>query len=238
MRNTLAVILLLLTATAANAASVKDDIDRFVAQVVKEIPDVTSIGIAVVRDGKPYFAAAYGYADAEKKTRADAKTGYYIASSTKSYTGLACAILAGRGVLDLDAPISKYLPEVTSDAGKVTLRQFLTHTAPIENDPIVFRTAFTGEHTPALLTQLLNSSKPRKEGFQYDNLGYVVASLVIERVTASRGSACSTSWSSRPSAWTTRPRTCPRRESGRWQRRTTSTARRRSCGWSSSRTIR
>jgi len=182
MRNALALVLLFFAATSAGAASTAD-IDRFLAEVVKEIPDVTSIGIAVVRDGKPFYSAAYGYADVEKKTRAGANTGYYIASSTKSYTGRACAILAGRGVLDLDAPISKYLPEVTSDAGKITLRQFLTHMAPIENEPIVFRTAFSGEHTPALLAQLLNSSKPRKEGFQYDNLGYVVASLVIERVT-------------------------------------------------------
>ena len=116
-------------------------------------------------------------------TPATARTGYYIASSTKSYSGLACAILAQRGRIDLDAPIVRYLPEVTSDAGKVTLRQLLTHTAPIDNDGVVFRTAYTGEHTPALLASLLNRSKPRKEGFRYDNLGYVVASLVIERVT-------------------------------------------------------
>lgn len=183
MRQTIAITLLLLAAVAGSAESIKTDIDRFVAQTLKELPDVTSIGIAVVRDGKPFYSAGFGYADVEKQTRADANTGYYIASSTKSYTGLACAVLANRGRLDLDAPISTYLPEVTSDAGKVTLREFLTHTAPITNEAIVFRTAFSGEHTPKLLATLLNSSKPRKEGFQYDNLGYVVASLVIERVT-------------------------------------------------------
>ncbi|HSP15038.1 MAG TPA: serine hydrolase [Thermoanaerobaculia bacterium] len=141
----------------------------------------------MVRDGKPYLAAAYGYADLQSKTRAGRNTGYYIASSTKSYTGLACAILASRGLLDLDAPITKYLPEVKMapplDANTVTLRKLLTHTSGIGNDGIVFRTAFSGEHTPELLVSLLNLSKPAKPGFQYDNLGYVVASLVIERVT-------------------------------------------------------
>ena len=159
------------------------DIDSFFQRTLREIPEIKSLGVAIVRDGKPYFAAAYGFADAERGVRADAHTGYYIASSTKSYTGLACAILAARGQLDLDAPIAKYLPEVTSDAGTITLRQFLTHTAPIENEPVTFRTAYTGEHTPAMLVSLLNSSKPRKPGFRYDNLGYIVASLVIERVT-------------------------------------------------------
>jgi CubicO group peptidase (beta-lactamase class C family) len=183
MRTALALLAFLLAAACRTASPPHDDIDRFFERALREIPDVKSVGVAIVRDGKPYLATAYGFADVEHQTRADEHTGYYIASSTKSYTGLACAMLAARGQLDLDAPISKYLPEVTSDTGKLTLRQFLTHSAPIENDPIVFRTAYTGEHTPALLVSLLNSSKARKPGFQYDNLGYVVASMVIERIT-------------------------------------------------------
>ena len=192
MRFTLAVFLL--ASFACRTATVPQpsdaaarDIDRFVVQTLRDIPDLASVGIAVVRDGKPYYARAFGSADREKATPADARTGYYIASSTKSYTGLACAILADRGVLDLDAPITKYLPEVKMDApldaGKITLRRLLTHTSGMENDGIVFRTAFSGEHTPQQLVALLNLSRPGKEGFNYDNLGYVVASMVIERVT-------------------------------------------------------
>ncbi|MGZ5494561.1 MAG: serine hydrolase [Thermoanaerobaculia bacterium] len=163
------------------------DIDRFVEQTVREIPGLPGVGIAIVRDGKPYYARGFGFANIEKRTVPDAQTGYYIGSTTKAYTGLAVAILANRGQLDLDAPITKYLPEVKMapplDAEKLTLRKFLTHTSGIENDAIVFRTAFTGEHTPAGLISLLSTSKPGKEGFRYDNLGYVVASLIIERVT-------------------------------------------------------
>jgi CubicO group peptidase (beta-lactamase class C family) len=183
MRHALAVIALLLVAASGTASPPQPAIDAFFNRALREIPELKGIGLAIARDGKPYYAAAYGLADVERKIPATAHTGFYIASSTKSYTGLACVILAGRGKLDLDAPIARYLPEVTGDAGKITLRQFLTHTAPIINEPIVFRTAYSGEHTPAMLVSLLNSSTPRKPGFQYDNLGYVVASLVIERVT-------------------------------------------------------
>ena len=184
MRITLA---LLLVSTSLVADTASRDIERFARQVLAANPDVVSVGIAVVRDGKPFYAQSFGLADLDAKTPATSKTGYYIASTTKAYTGLAAAILAERGVIDLDAPITKYLPEVKFapplDAGRVTLRKFLTHTAEISNDPIVFRTAFTGEHTQAELVTLLNSSKPGKPGFQYDNLGYVVASIVMERVT-------------------------------------------------------
>ena len=189
MKTALALIALLFTAACRTTSITQPadptarELDSFFQRTLREVPEVKSLGVAIVRDGKPYFASAYGFADSEKQIPATAHTGYYIASSTKSYTGLACAILAARGKLDLDAPIARYLPEVTSDAGKITLRQFLTHTEPIENDPINFRTAYSGEHTPAMLASMLNSSTPRKPGFQYDNLGYVVASLVIERVT-------------------------------------------------------
>lgn len=76
------------------ADSVSRDIDALLAQVLRDTPDIPSIGIAVVRDGKPYYANAVGLADREQNTAANASTGYYIASSTKSYTGLACAVLA------------------------------------------------------------------------------------------------------------------------------------------------
>jgi len=161
--------LLLVLAAAACASVERPDIKAFVEQTLRDVPAMPSLAIAVVKDGRVVYLR-------------EPNTPYYIGSTTKAYTGLACAILAQRGQLDLDAPITKYLPEVTL-AKAPTLRAFLTHTSGIENEAIVFRTAFTGEHTASQLVSMLNSSKPAKPGFQYDNLGYVVASLVMERVT-------------------------------------------------------
>jgi len=160
--------LLVLLALACTAAAPRyGDAGRFTATVLREIPDLPSVGVAAVKDGRVVYLE-------------NANTAYYIGSTTKAYTGLACAILATRGQLDLDAPVSKYLPESGS---AVTLRAFLTHTSGIQNGGIVYRTAYTGEHTPGQLAAMLRDSKPSKPGFRYDNLGYVVASLVIERVT-------------------------------------------------------
>jgi CubicO group peptidase (beta-lactamase class C family) len=177
---TAAVLLLALTVSCRPAAlrdPVIPDIDRFVNDLLQRLPEVPSVALSIVRDGKPYYTRVYGRSGG---------TAYYIGSTTKAYTGLACAVLAQRGQLDLDAPIGKYLPEVTGPAGEVTLRRYLTHTSEIDNDAITFRTAFSGEHTASLLMAVLSESKPGKPGFSYDNLGYVVASLVIERVTGKR----------------------------------------------------
>src|SRR5437764_9263165 len=142
MRRSL-LLLLIATLGCATAPPQSKTIDAFVDQVLRDVPEAPSLGIAVVRDGHTVYLR-------------NPQTAYYIGSTTKAYTGLACAILASRGQLDLDAPISKYLPEVTL-ANAPTLRAFLTHTSGIENEPIVFRTAFSGDHTPKQLIALLSS---------------------------------------------------------------------------------
>lgn len=173
MRKLIALFLTLF-AFAAVAGTPQKDIEHFIDRVVREVPEVPSLGVAVVRDGKPLYLR-------------EADTGYYIGSTTKAYTALACSILAAKGKLDLDAPLTKYLPEVKFapplDASKVTLRQLLSHTSRLRNDAVSFRTAFTGEHNPKMLLSLLNESTAGPEGFRYTNLGYIVASMVLERVT-------------------------------------------------------
>jgi len=165
------------------------DIDRFVMKTLRTLPEIPSIGVAVVRDGKSY-ARGYGYADVARRVPADAETGYYNGSNTKAYTAVVCAMLAHEGVLDLDVPVSTYLPELRFPApiepGQTTLRRFLSHTSEVSNDAVTYRTAFSGEHSPELLVRILGMSKPGTKGFRYDNLGYVVASLVIERVTGKK----------------------------------------------------
>lgn len=182
-------LLLLLTActsTAPESDAALRDIDRFVLKTLRTLPEIPGMGVAVVRDGKTY-ARGYGWADVERRMAADAETGFYNGSNTKAYTAVVCAMLAEEGKIDLDVPVTNYLPELrfadSISPAQTTLRRFLSHTSEISNGGITFRTAYTGEHSPELLVRILGMSKPGPKGFKYDNLGYVVASLVIERVT-------------------------------------------------------
>jgi CubicO group peptidase (beta-lactamase class C family) len=161
-------------------------IDRFVHQVVAKLDDVPGIAVAVVRSDSTVYVGGAGWADREARRPVTAATPFYLASSTKSFTGLAASLLADRGRLDLDAPISRYLPELQlpspRSADSVSLRQLLTHTMGLSNDAVVIRTAYTGEHTPGQLVALLAGSEVTDRRFHYDNLGYVMAGLVLERV--------------------------------------------------------
>lgn len=145
------------------------------------------MSIAVVRDTQVIFAKGFGWADVEAKRPVTPETIFYIASTTKSFTGLAAVLLDEQGRLDLDAPLSRYLPTARLQAplnpDSITLRSLLSHTHGIDNDgPIVFRTAYSGEHTNARLVELLTAHPPAKTGreYVYGNIGYNVAALAMD----------------------------------------------------------
>jgi CubicO group peptidase (beta-lactamase class C family) len=145
------------------------------------------MAIAVVRDTQVVFAKGYGWADVEARRPVTPQTIFYIASTTKSFTGLAAAMLDEQGRLDLDAPLSRYLPtarlQAPLNADSITMRSLLSHTHGIDGDgPIVFRTAYSGEHTNDQLLSLLAAHPPAKTGrdYVYGNIGYNVAALAMD----------------------------------------------------------
>lgn len=145
------------------------------------------MAVAVVRDTQIIYAKGFGWADVESRRPVTPETIFYIASTTKSFTGLAAAMLDEQGRIDLDAPLSRYLPTATLQeplsADSITLRALLSHTHGISNDgPIVLRTAYTGEHTNDLLISLLAAHPPAKGGraYEYGNIGYNIAALAMD----------------------------------------------------------
>ncbi|HEU0298196.1 MAG TPA: serine hydrolase domain-containing protein, partial [Longimicrobium sp.] len=163
-----------------------DSLEPFVRGLVDE-GFVPGIAVAVVRRDGPAFVRGFGVRDVRTRQPVMPGTGFYIASSTKSFTGTLAAVLHQRGVIDLDAPLGRYLPELRMSpplsADSITLRSLLTHTSGMRNEPVVFRTAFSGDHDDALLVRLLGQSTPIPRSYRYDNLGYVVAALAMERAT-------------------------------------------------------
>jgi CubicO group peptidase (beta-lactamase class C family) len=135
------------------------------------------------------YSRAFGFADLESGARASADTAFYIASSTKPLTALALAALQARGELDLDQTLATFAPDAPFPAAvrpsEVQLRQLLTHTHGIENAPLGFRLAFTGQHDPETLWRLLASSSVNEDAplgtFAYTNEGYNIATVLTDR---------------------------------------------------------
>jgi CubicO group peptidase (beta-lactamase class C family) len=147
------------------------------------------MGVVVVRDTQIIHARGFGFADAETRRPFTTETEFYIASATKAFTGLALAMLDLNSVINLDAPITRYLPGVPLrapvNAESVTVRHLLTHTHGIADGPVDIRLAYTGEYSSnAELIALLaeHGGSPAGRAFSYGNIGYNVAGLAMDTV--------------------------------------------------------
>ncbi|MEO7610593.1 MAG: serine hydrolase [Gemmatimonadales bacterium] len=145
------------------------------------------LGVALVVDGKTVLAKGYGWADESARIAANRHTLWYVASTSKSYTGFGIALLAQQEALDLGAPITTLLPGVTwptgVDASRLTLEHFLSHTHHIDDDAVVQSAAFTGAIPEAEWPGLIQYATPTgNHDLVYGNFGYNIAAMVIDRL--------------------------------------------------------
>jgi len=147
------------------------------------------VGVAITVGDWVMYAQGFGVADLASGRRATGDTPFYLASTTKSFTALAAVIAAQNGELDLDAPMTRYLPEARLADGvareAITVRHLITLTHGLDGSgPVVDRTAYTGEYTSAQLLELLRHHEPEGERgtFAYNNLGYNLLGMILEQI--------------------------------------------------------
>lgn len=159
---------------------------RYIDAVMKKIPTAPGLAVAVVQGDKVVFLQGFGYRNLQTKLPVTSQTQFYIASTTKSFTGTAAKMLADEGRIDLDAPIKTHFPDLVLPAPlsteQISLRDLLTHRSGIRNDAISLRTAYTGQYDNETLLRLLaNHSRVIPPAYQYSNIGYIVAALAMEK---------------------------------------------------------
>lgn len=176
------------------------DAPRFVAEakafagsLLAKVDLVPSLGIAVVVDDQVVLAEGFGLADRERGLKADGDTLYYIASATKPFTALMASILDARGEIELGDALADHLddgqlaPELQAD--QILLRDLLCHTSGLDNGPIAFRLAYSGDHDAETLWRLIGATSANEAGrgrFQYTNYGYNLLTILLERELGQR----------------------------------------------------
>jgi len=164
------------------------ELDAYIRRTMEAVPELPSVGIVVVKDDRPIFIRAYGLANRETGTKADADTLYYIASSTKSYMALAAALLDREGKIKLNDPVTKYARGVSFKSPipeNVTVRDLLTHTSALRNSPLTWRMAFSGEIDDRDMIRVLADGTSYSEQnygkYSYTNLGYNFYALLLKQ---------------------------------------------------------
>lgn len=171
------------TFDAHDAAS----IDSFVRAAMEELDVVPGLALAVVADGRIVHEAGFGQRDREAGLPVTPRTVFYTASLAKAFTGATAAVLASDGVIDLDAPLVRFFPELTTespvDADETTLRDLLRHGKSFKNGAVNFVTTFVGPYDRSDLVRLLNEHSEPAEGFGYSNEAYALVGYPIEEAT-------------------------------------------------------
>jgi CubicO group peptidase (beta-lactamase class C family) len=186
MWGALAVIALLAQQPRAEATTLARAVDSLAVQAVA-MGLTPALGVAVTLDGRIIYEKSHGHVDVTAGIAADDRTLWYIASTSKSLTGFGVALLAQRGVLRLDAPITELLPGVRwhprAGADSLTLAHFLSHTHGLNDNAVVASAAFTGAVPEDRWPALVALAEPRATGgLVYTNFGYNVAAMVIDRL--------------------------------------------------------
>lgn len=154
--------------------------------------DIPGMSLAVVKDGSPVFVKSFGYADREKKIPATPETLFELGSTSKAFTALGLLKLESEGLVNLDAPVSKYLEwfYMTFKGRKVdiTLRQLLHHTSGIH--PWKSFAKIRESNADDALQQTVRAISgmellnPPGMKFEYVNANYDIIGAVIEAVTS------------------------------------------------------
>ena len=170
-------------------ATDKDFTAPYDAQIRKTLatfPDLPGLAIVVIKDDRPIFVRAYGMADKEAGIKADTDTLYYIASSTKSFTALAAAMLDQEAKIKLSDALTKYTPGVhfkNDIPDKITIRDLLTHTSGLRNGPLINRLAFTGQIDQREIDHVFAEGTSFNDAnfgkYNYTNLGYNIYGLAL-----------------------------------------------------------
>ncbi|WP_192771891.1 serine hydrolase domain-containing protein [Plantactinospora soyae] len=166
--------------------------DEVLRERLRAISDAGMPGVfAEVRDGRATWRGASGVADVETGRPVRPDFQHRVGSITKTFVATALLQLVAERRLSLDAPVGRYLPELVP-AG-VTVRMLLNQTGGINDyDHVLFGTLEGIEkyqHTtikPAELVRIGLAEPPvgaPGEHHYYANTNYILAGLLLERIT-------------------------------------------------------
>ncbi|MGE2723543.1 serine hydrolase domain-containing protein [Mycolicibacterium pulveris] len=188
MRIAVVAALLLLGLTAAPASAQPATVGDVLTRAV--VDDDLAGGIVVIRHGADVTRYAAGYSDVDTKAGFAPNTHIRAASITKTFVAAAVLQLVAEGRVDLDASIETYLPGRIRgegiDANAITVRQLLRHQSGL---PEYFDNETPAPAEPKTPDQLLDMALalpaqfPPGAKMEYTNTNYVIAGMLIEKVT-------------------------------------------------------
>lgn len=174
-------------AAQPSKAKLERAVDKIAAQELSSGP-TAGISILVAQRGEVLLAKGYGYADLDTKTPATEHTVFRLGSLSKQYTVAAILELMEQGQLSLDESIRTYLPDYPEAGQAVTVRHLLQHTSGLTNYTAQsdYWRQMRDDLPRAAVLEWFSAKAPvytPGERYVYNNSGYFMLGLIIERVS-------------------------------------------------------
>jgi CubicO group peptidase (beta-lactamase class C family) len=155
-------------------------------------PDSPGAAVLVLRNGDVVHAKGYGMASLEQGVPIRPHTIFDIASISKQFGAFAVALLEADGLLSVDDPVHRYLPELPDFGHPITLRHLVHHTSGMRDWPGTLSAGGWDYQDVLSFEQILRMAFQQQElnfvpgsEYSYSNTGYNLLAEVVARVSGS-----------------------------------------------------
>ncbi len=175
--------------TARAAPLSLDALDATVSRFMKAF-EIPGVAVAIIRPGHEPALRAYGVRQLGRPERIDIHTQFAIASNSKAFLAASLALLVDEKKLSWDDPVTLHLPEFQmydpAVTAMMTVRDLLLHNSGLPLGAGDLMQVPPTDHGAADILAALRYFKPAmpfRSAYAYDNILYIVAGIVLQRVS-------------------------------------------------------
>jgi CubicO group peptidase (beta-lactamase class C family) len=145
--------------------------------------------VGVMQNGQFVYRTAFGVADLEKRTPITSATVFPVASISKQFTAAALFFLVDGGKVRLEDSVRRFIPELPSLAGEITVADLLHHTSGLRDIFPLLEVAGRPPQIPDLASDLKLLAAQSALNFapgtdyEYANSDYLLLGMIVERVS-------------------------------------------------------
>ncbi len=161
-------------------------VDAYIRESVSD-QRIPGIAVVIVKNGQIKYLAGYGVTNLDHPSPVTPQTIFDLASCSKSFTALAILLLENDGLLNLDAPIGDYLPDLRfANSGVeqiITIRDLLNHTSGLPgvfSEPLAFHQGDDAMTKLSIAIKKVHLNRPVGSSFEYSNMNYSLLGAIIE----------------------------------------------------------
>lgn len=174
-------------------AKYKDNDEKIIARLQKladsllKARGIPALGFGIIKDGKVILNEGFGYRDYENKLKTDANTMFAIGSCTKAFTAATVAILNDKELIEWDKPVKNYMPDFELydkfATQETTALDLLTHRSGLPRHDLIWYGSNAKRMELYSRLKFLEPTKSFRTTFQYQNLMYMTAGVLVEKMS-------------------------------------------------------